>query len=95
MKRTLRLFSLMAGLLLASSGATAKHTWKGLIANGDLEASDLSNYSINIKDGESQNLSADDIITEGDTPIEFVDNKVKEILCQQVGYQWRRRTEYE
>ena len=79
MKRTLRLFSLMAGLLLASSGATAKHTWKGLIANGDLEVSDLSNYSINIKDVGSQNLSADGIITEGYTPIEFVDNKVKEI----------------
>ena len=65
MKRTLRLLSLMAGLLLVSSGAFAQQTWKELIANGNFEGSDLSNFSISIKDEGSRNLNADDIITEG------------------------------
>ena len=43
MKRTLRLLSLMAGLLLVSSGVFAQQTWKELIANGNFEGSDLSN----------------------------------------------------
>lgn len=55
----------MAGLLLVSSGAFAQQTWKELIANGNFEGSDLSNFSISIKDEGSRNLNADDIITEG------------------------------
>ena len=65
MKRTLRLLSLMAGLLLVSSGVFAQQTWKELIANGNFEGSDLSNFSISIKDEVSRNLNAGDIITEG------------------------------
>ncbi len=65
MKRTLRLLSLMAGLLLVSSGVFAQQTWKELIANGNFEGSDLGNFSISIKDEGSRNLNADDIITEG------------------------------
>ena len=78
MKRTLHLLLFLAGILFAYNGAYAQER-KEFVANGYLETSDLSNSSVNIKNEGSQILNADDVITEGDTPIEFADAKVKEI----------------
>ena len=64
MKQTLRLLSLMAGLLLASSGAFAQEE-KELIVNGDFEGSDFSSFSVyNTSDQSTQNLTADDIVVD-------------------------------
>lgn len=64
MKRTLRLLSLMAGLLLASSGAYAQE-WKELVVNGDFEGSDFSSFSIyNTSEQSSQNLTTNDIVVD-------------------------------
>ena len=65
MKRTLQLLSLMAGLLFAGSAAYAQML-KELVVNGDFEGSDLSNFAINITNGESQNLESDDIVVDDD-----------------------------
>jgi len=67
MKRTLQLLSLLAGLLLASSGAFAQE-WKELVVNGDFEGSDLSSFAIDVKDEGTRDLSPEDIVVDDDDP---------------------------
>jgi hypothetical protein len=53
----------MTGLLFACSSAYAQD-WKELVVNGDFEGSDLSSFTINIKDGDSRTLAADEIVVD-------------------------------
>lgn len=65
MKQTFRLSLLMAGLLLASSGAYAQQ-WEERIVNGDFEGSDLSSFAIDIKGEGTHNLESTDIVVDDD-----------------------------
>lgn len=65
MKQKLQLLFIMAGLLFASSGVYSQE-WKEVVVNGDFEGTDLSGFSINIKDGDSRNLEASDIVADDD-----------------------------
>ena len=65
MKQTLRLLSLMADLLLASSGAFALGTWEEVVVNGNFEGSDCSAFSIYDTKGETtQDFTANMIVTD-------------------------------